>query len=156
MILGGETLTGSLLGQLKQIGGTCEIVNHYGPTEMTIGALVNRLGLLQEIANEETALLSVPIGRPLANTQAYILDEEGCIVPVGVTGELYLAGAGMAAGYLHQQEQTNHVFSWSLGENKFEVIQVYRTGDVAQYNTDGKVKFIGRMDNQVKIRGNLI
>ncbi|HJT55877.1 MAG TPA: amino acid adenylation domain-containing protein, partial [Ktedonobacteraceae bacterium] len=154
LVLGGETLPAALLKQIKE-AGTCCVINHYGPTETTIGVLVNVLGqcngLGQTEAGEED-LATVPIGRPIANTEAYVLNRYQRLVPVGVTGELYIGGAGLAAGYLHQPEQTEerfvpHPFNKQVGA------RVYKTGDLARYTADGRVEFLGRADSQVKLRG---
>jgi acyl carrier protein len=95
---------------------------------------------------------TIPIGRPIANTQVYILDGQLQPVPQGVTGELYLAGAGVTAGYLHQAEKTAERFL----KNPFSPnpdSRMYRTGDLARYLAGGNVEFLGRADDQVKIRG---
>jgi acyl carrier protein len=95
---------------------------------------------------------STPIGRPIANTQAFILDRHLNPVPIAVTGELYVGGDGLARGYLHRPELTAeqfvpHPFSNTPGA------RLYRTGDLARYRSDGTIDFLGRIDNQVKIRG---
>ncbi|HJT58662.1 MAG TPA: amino acid adenylation domain-containing protein, partial [Ktedonobacteraceae bacterium] len=155
LVLGGETLPAALLKQIKD-AGTCCVINHYGPTETTIGVLVNVLGQRNELgqteAGEEDTLATVPIGRPIANTEAYVLDRYQRLVPVGVMGELYIGGAGLAAGYLHQPQQTEerfvpHPFNKQVGA------RVYKTGDLARYTADGRVEFLGRADSQVKLRG---
>src|SRR6185436_7104675 len=93
-----------------------------------------------------------PIGQPLANTEIYILDERLRPAPVGVAGELYIGGAGVGRGYLHQPKLTAesfmpHPFSKEAGA------RLYRTGDVGRYLSDGTIEFVGRRDSQVKIRG---
>ncbi|MFL5653190.1 MAG: amino acid adenylation domain-containing protein, partial [Ktedonobacteraceae bacterium] len=159
LVLGGEALMPSLLERVRQRGGSCCVINHYGPTETTIGVLVNVLGVLGEEtqgqAREGTAAqgpTTVPIGRPIANSEAYILDRHQQVVPVGVIGELYLGGVGLAVGYLHQEEQTRqrfvlHPFRREVGA------RLYKTGDLARYTEDGLIEFVGRGDNQVKLRG---
>ena len=96
LILGGETLSISLLDQILGLGGECEVLNHYGPTETTVGSLTLRL---KEYDSKRIPAPSVPIGRPIANTQVYVLDQHTQPVPIGVAGELYIAGDGVAAGY---------------------------------------------------------
>jgi amino acid adenylation domain-containing protein/FkbM family methyltransferase len=148
LILGGESLSWELVEQVRQLVPECEVINHYGPTETTVGVLTYAL----EQSREAIRSTRPPIGRPLANTQAYILDERMEPVPVGVTGELYIGGAGLARGYLDRAAQTAeqfipHPYSDRGGE------RLYRTGDLARYLSDGKVEYLGRMDHQVKVRG---
>ncbi len=172
LLLGGEALTWSLLQQIaSQIWSGqahCQLINHYGPTETTVGALTNLLNLGQGPAVEPNGAASdnanavanlnpwgttsVPIGRPIANTEIFILDEAGQPVPIGVPGELYIGGAGVAQGYLNQPERTAERFI----ANPFAVAErahLYRTGDRVRYLPDGNVEFLGRTDNQVKLRG---
>jgi amino acid adenylation domain-containing protein len=151
LVLGGETLLTSLLQTLRRRGARCAIINHYGPTETTIGALVNELGILSEGLPPGTDDEgSLPIGSPLSNTQVCLVDQNQKIVPVGVVGELLIGGAGVAAGYLRQPELTRERF---LPHPYFPELTVYRTGDLARYTDDGKVAFVGRVDRQVKLRG---
>lgn len=135
LITGGEPLTWGLVNRIRELGGVCELWNHYGPTETTVGSLMLRL-------RDYTGPV-IPIGRPIANTQVYILDALRQSVPIGVTGELYIAGDGVTAGYLNQPELTAERFDGGM----------YRTGDLARFGADGNVEFLGRGDDQVKIRG---
>ena len=135
LITGGEPLTWRLVERVRQLGATCELWNHYGPTETTVGSLMLPL--------KDFSGPVIPIGRPLANTQVYIFDSLRQPVPIGVTGELYIGGDGVTAGYLNQPELTAERFTGGL----------YRTGDLARFNADGTVEFLGRGDDQVKIRG---
>jgi len=149
LILGGETLTPKLAAKIESLGGSCEVFNHYGPTETTVGSLTLRLA---EYDWENSRAASIPIGRPLANTRVYILDSWLQPVPTGATGELYIAGEGVTAGYLNQPERTAERFV----ENPFvsgAKARMYRTGDLTRYLPDGNVEFLGRVDDQVKIRG---
>ncbi|GCF07282.1 non-ribosomal peptide synthase/polyketide synthase [Dictyobacter arantiisoli] len=151
LILGGEPLTGTLLACLAECGATCDVINHYGPTETTIGVLVNVLGPVQD-GWKQTEKSVLPLGLPLNNTNVAIVNTGGQLVPVGVTGELYIAGAGVAQGYLNQPELTATKFvelSWAQQAPQ----RFYRTGDLARYGNDGMVEFLGRADSQVKIRG---
>ena len=147
LITGGEPLTAKLVERVGELGASCEILNHYGPTETTVGSLTLRL-TEYDWKNSTT----IPIGRPVANTQAYILDAELQPVPVGVIGELYIAGAGVTAGYLNQPERTAERFLQNPFVDDAEA-KMYRTGDVARYDEQGRVEFLGRGDDQVKIRG---
>jgi microcystin synthetase protein McyA len=120
----------------------CELHNLYGPTEAAID--VTFWHCLPQIQQQ-----IVPIGRPIANTQIYILDQYLQPVPVGIAGELHIGGVGLARGYLNRPELTSHKFiSHSFGDGK-----LYKTGDLARYLPDGNIEFLGRIDHQVKIRG---
>ncbi len=145
MLVGGEALSGPLADQLQDaVSG--EVLNMYGPTETTIWSTT---------APVERGRRPVPIGRPIANTQTYILDRFRHPVPVGVPGELFIAGDGVAAGYHNRPELTAERFV----ENPFSAdpdARMYRTGDVARYGPDGAIEFLGRVDHQVKIRGHRI
>ena len=148
LILGGEALPWSLVQRVRSLGEHCAIYNHYGPTETTIGVLINPLDRHQNMAEHA----SVPLGRPLPNTEAYVLDNYLQLVPTGITGELFLGGSGLAQGYLSQQEQTAESFiphPWSnrIGE------RLYRTGDLVYTTDEGTLAFVGRRDQQLKVRG---
>jgi amino acid adenylation domain-containing protein len=119
--------------------------NFYGPTETSIGSLYWPCAPLRE-------RLVVPIGRPIANTQAYVLDDAGNPVPVGVAGELHIGGDGLARGYLQHPALTAEKFI-PHGMSGEAGARLYRTGDLARYLSDGEIEFLGRMDNQVKLRG---
>jgi len=121
----------------------CQLINAYGPTEnttMTTAYLIKDLGSIEK---------EVPIGRPISNTTVYIVDEEQKLVPVGVPGELYTGGDGIARGYLNRKDLTAEKFV----PNPFGDGVLYRTGDLVSYLPDGNISFLGRIDNQVKIRG---
>jgi len=153
LIFGGETLTPKLVEKIEALNPSCEILNHYGPTETTVGSLTLKL---KEYDWRKARLASIPIGRPIQNTQLYILDANLEPVPIGVIGELYIAGAGVTAGYLGQPEKTSERFVKNpfAGENSSEAGKtMYRTGDLARYGVDGNVEFLGRGDDQVKVRG---
>ena len=157
LIFGGETLTPKLLEKIEALKPSCEVLNHYGPTETTVGSLTLKL---KDYDWKTTGLTSIPIGRPIQNTQVYVLDANLEPVPVGVIGELYIAGAGVTAGYLGQAEKTSERFipnpfadaaGSKFGSEPGAVM--YRTGDLARYGADGNLEFLGRGDDQVKIRG---
>lgn len=140
--LAGEALLSSLARQIYQETSIRKLYNLYGPTEDTTYStytLVPREG-------------SVTIGKPLRNTQAYILDERQQPVPIGVAGELYLAGDGLARGYYGRQDLTNERFVANPFARKAGA-RMYKTGDLARFRSDGEIEYLGRIDNQVKIRG---
>ena len=149
LITGGETLTPKLVEKITSLNPQCEVINHYGPTETTVGSLTLKL---KDYDSEKAGLTSIPIGRPIANTQVYVLDQNLEPVPVGVIGELYIAGAGVTAGYLGQAEKTAERFLKDPFSMNPEA-RMYRTGDLARYGEDGNIEFLGRGDDQVKIRG---
>ncbi|MFD9959505.1 non-ribosomal peptide synthase/polyketide synthase [Amycolatopsis sp. NPDC058986] len=142
--VGGEAVPEQLWHRLATLDGT-EAFNLYGPTESTVDALVAR------IADSTRSL----VGRPVANTRAYVLDGALRPVPPGVTGELYLAGAGLARGYLGRQGLTAERFVADPFGAEFGDAggRMYRTGDLARWTEDGRLDFGGRADDQVKIRG---
>ena len=127
----------------KRMHPKCELVNGYGPTENTI------LTTLYYVKNLSDISFTIPIGKTISNTQVYILDPYLQPVPIGVQGELYAAGDGVAKGYLNRSDLTNERFI----PHPFGCGQLYRTGDLVRFLDDGNIEFIGRVDNQVKIRG---
>ncbi|MEO7021088.1 MAG: amino acid adenylation domain-containing protein [Ktedonobacteraceae bacterium] len=142
--LAGEALTRDLVQALYQQPGVQRVCNLYGPTEDTTYSTWVALD-----AQEQGA---VPIGRPLENTQAYIVDSSLQPVPLGVAGELYLGGDGQARGYLNRPDLTAERFV----PNPFSSVpgqRLYKTGDLARYRFDGTIEYLGRLDHQVKIRG---
>ncbi len=143
ILLGGEELPLALARQLRACTDA-QLFNMYGPTEATVWATV------QEVREVEQA--PIPLGRPLANYKLYILDNHFQPVPVGVAGELYIGGASVARGYLDRPDLTEERFL----NNPFAEGKLYKTGDLASYSPDGTVKFLGRLDHQVKVRGHRI
>lgn len=139
ILLGGEPLPIESLRQLQE-KTRARIFNMYGPTETTIWSTYQELTTKKE----------VDLGYPIANTSVYILDQDQHLLPPGVIGEIYIAGKGVARGYLHQEQLTNEKFisnPFQLGE------RMYQTGDLGCHHRDGYVTFHGRVDDQVKIRG---
>jgi amino acid adenylation domain-containing protein len=146
LLAGGDVLSVPEVKRvLSELRGCC-LINGYGPTENTTFTCCCPLHNPDEFCG------SVPIGRPIAHTTVYILDELMRPVPVGVTGELYTGGDGLALGYLNQPELTRNAFV----PNPFSSepgARLYRTGDRARWLSDGRVEFQGRQDRQVKVRG---
>ncbi|HYW74158.1 MAG TPA: amino acid adenylation domain-containing protein, partial [Pyrinomonadaceae bacterium] len=149
LILGGETFSFDLLRRIAELSGSCQVFNHYGPTETTVGSLVHHVNQHQETYEWSR---TVPIGRPIANTEIFILDDRRRPVPPGVAGELYLGGAGLARGYLNRPDETNACFIKNPFSSDADA-RLYRTGDLARYLPDGNVEFCGRADQQVKVNG---
>ncbi len=153
LVLGGEALRVDFARSLLRAAGTrCRVLNHYGPTETTVGTCTFEVTPSALEALESRGAGSVPIGRPLANTHTYVLDAAGQRVPVGVPGELWLGGAGVATGYLNRDDLTTQRFvSMAFDGNTAE--RLYRTGDRVRRLPDGTLEFLGRADDQVKVRG---
>ncbi len=148
VLCGGEALSTQIAAQILETGS--ELWNLYGPTEATIWSTIYKLGANKTVARTEDA--SSTIGRPIANTQIYILDSHLQPVPIGVPGELYISGDGLAKSYLNHPELTQEKFIPNPFSNS-KCKRLYKTGDLAYYNSDGSIKFLGRIDNQVKLRG---
>ncbi|MBL6449165.1 amino acid adenylation domain-containing protein [Fulvivirga sp. 29W222] len=142
-IVGGEALTSSQVNILLELNPGMKVYNEYGPTETTVGCTVKRL------AQDEP----ITIGKPIDNVSAYIFDQNLNATPVGVNGELYIGGDGLAAGYLNQPALTAEKFIRNP-KNKEELL--YHTGDIAHWTATGEISFIGRVDTQLKIRGHRI
>ncbi|HEX5655886.1 MAG TPA: amino acid adenylation domain-containing protein [Polyangiales bacterium] len=145
LILGGEAASPALLAKVRALAPDCVLINHYGPTETTVGALTHR-------ASEEREL---PLGRPLPNVRAYVLDASLSPLPAGTAGELFLAGESVARGYHKRPQLTAERFvpdplACTPGA------RMYRTGDRARFRDDGSLEFLGRMDHQLKVRGNRV
>lgn len=146
VITGGEALKVDV-ARMFLSAGTCRVLNHYGPTETTVG--VCTFEVTQESLDRVSAagVQSVPVGRPLVNTYAYVVDAKGHEVPVGVIGELLIGGWGVTQGYLNNPDRTGESFVQHNGE------RVYCTGDRVRRLADGAIEFLGRGDHQIKIRG---
>ncbi|MCK1326658.1 non-ribosomal peptide synthase/polyketide synthase [Bradyrhizobium sp. 156] len=144
LMLGGEALIPADIQFWQERFPTVRLINHYGPTEATVGSTTFAISEAVE------SLSSIPIGRPIANTRIYLLDTRGELVPFGAVGELYIGGAGVARGYLNRPELTAERF---IASPFVDGDRLYRTGDLARYLPDGNLEFLGRNDDQVKIRG---
>jgi amino acid adenylation domain-containing protein len=145
-VVGGEALAPSTVRLWQQMQPDVRIVNEYGPTETVVGCAV------YEVPANFPLTATTPIGRPIANTQIYILDARGDPAPIGVSGELYIGGAGVARGYLNRPNLTSERFV----ADPFSAepgARMYKTGDLGRWTADGVIEYLGRNDFQVKIRG---
>jgi amino acid adenylation domain-containing protein/non-ribosomal peptide synthase protein (TIGR01720 family) len=145
LIVGGDDFKTELaLGIQKYFGSQLDIYNEYGPTEATVACTVHRF------STEHDRQSSVPIGKPIQNCPVYIYDQHFNLVPQGVVGEVFIAGAGLAKGYLHQAELTAHRFVYHPANNQ---LRLYKTGDLAFFNQNAELEYVGRNDNQIKVNG---
>ena len=147
LIVGGDVLDAHVIRRVLRNSPPQSLLNGYGPTETTTFAATCRLNDLVD----ET-VTQVPIGRPIGNTQVYILDGQGQPVPIGVTGEIHIGGDGVALGYLNRPDLTAERFIPDLFSDEPDA-RMYRTGDLGYWRADGLIGFVGRNDFQVKIRG---
>jgi amino acid adenylation domain-containing protein len=146
LILGGEASRTNWVRNLRAMAPHCVIFNHYGPTETTVGVMMHRVQ--PGAADGDT--LTIPLGEPLQNVRVYVLNERLESVPVGV-GELYIAGAALARGYLRRPALTSTRFVADPFGHRGS--RMYRTGDVVRRHSDGTLEYRGRSDDQVKVRG---
>jgi amino acid adenylation domain-containing protein len=146
LIVGGEESRVDWLRKVAEKAPGSSIWNHYGPTETTVGVLMYPFRNMTAIESG-----TVPLGRPLANSKAYVLDANLQLVPVGVVGELYVSGASLARGYLHRPGLTAARFV--ADPYRADGSRMYRTGDLVKWRDSGNLEFLGRTDDQVKIRG---
>jgi amino acid adenylation domain-containing protein len=145
LLAGGDVLSVTHVRRVLEELPHLRLINGYGPTENTTFTCCHTITL------DSLSAGTVPIGRPIANTRIYIVDSAMQPVPVGVTGELFAAGDGVALGYLNTPQLTAEKFVDHTFEGRTE--RLYRTGDLARYRADGTVEFLGRADTQVKVRG---
>ncbi|HET8845530.1 MAG TPA: amino acid adenylation domain-containing protein, partial [Ktedonobacteraceae bacterium] len=146
LIIGGEALSADDITTWQEEIPDIRIYNEYGPTETVVGCSV------YDVPDDNSYQDAVPIGTPIDNTQIYLLDAQMRLVPLGVPGEIYIGGAGLARGYAGRPDLTAerfvpHPFSVVPGD------RLYRSGDLARYREDGTIEYAGRIDHQVKIRG---
>ncbi|MEI7185898.1 amino acid adenylation domain-containing protein, partial [Pectobacterium carotovorum] len=142
VLIGGEAISPAVWSRLQSLSGT-RFINVYGPTECTVDATACAVDRTQPLPT---------IGRPLANTRIYILDAQGQPVPLGVTGELHIGGAGVARGYLHRPDLTAERFIADPFSGATDA-RLYKTGDLARWLPDGSIDYLGRNDFQIKVRG---
>lgn len=145
MIVGGEDLRTDLAKNIfEKFNKNMEIFNEYGPTETVVGCMIHKYDWQADVRN------SVPIGIPADNVRIYLLDNELMSVSKGETGEIYIAGSGVARGYLNQPQITQERF---LSDPYDTTARMYKSGDLARMLKDGKMEYVGRIDNQMKIKG---
>ena len=146
LLAGGDVLSPKMVRKVLDLNPGTTLINGYGPTENTTFTCCHPMRTAQDVRH------TVPIGKPIANTRVYVLDSKLKPVPVGVPGELYTSGDGVANGYLNREELTAEVFV----DNPFrsgDDARLYKTGDLVRYYPDGNIEYLGRIDQQVKIRG---
>src|SRR5216110_1427931 len=146
LVIGGEALAASSVALWRELAPQTRVINEYAPTETVVVCSIH------EVTTNGPDTAMVPIGSPIANMQLYILDARGNPVPIGVTGELFIGGLGVARGYKNRPDLTAerflpHPFSSHPGE------RLYRSGDLAYYRPDGTIAYLGRLDHQIKLRG---
>jgi amino acid adenylation domain-containing protein len=145
LLTGGDVVSAPHVKRVLEVVRGCCVINGYGPTECAT------FSVCQRVSDAGSVKTSVPIGRPVSNTVAYVLDSDLELVPVGTTGELYLGGEGLGRGYFRHPELTAESFI----PNPFGASgsRIYRTGDLVRYCQDGTLEFVGRLDFQVKVSG---
>ena len=148
IVMGGEPIHIHDLEKAHELCENLRIMNHYGPTETTVGSIAQFI----DWNDWEEYKRKTTIGRPIDNTEIYILDEIFKPVPLGVPGELCISGAGVSFGYLNQPHLTAEKFIVNLPLEK-ATSRIYKTGDLARWTANGYIEFLGRIDSQVKIRG---
>ncbi|MEM0578421.1 condensation domain-containing protein, partial [Flavobacterium polysaccharolyticum] len=145
LIFGGDVLPVSHVKEIAAQDPNVTIVNHYGPTESTIGKLVHKV-------DPAFDYVTIPVGKLFSDSEAYIVSSDMSLCPIGVSGELLLGGAGISKGYLNREDLTQEKFianPFTAGKSAV----LYRTGDLVRRNSLGEIEFLGRVDDQVKIRG---
>jgi amino acid adenylation domain-containing protein len=166
LIIGGEALPAETVAAWRKFAPQTRLINEYGPTETVVGCSIH------EVSTNDPDTGMVSIGSPIANTQLYILDTHWNPVPIGVTGELFIGGPGVARGYKNRPDLTAERFvphpfvetGSAQGTRQGPTLstptapvrsgeRLYRTGDLARYQPDGTIEFLGRIDQQVKLRG---
>jgi amino acid adenylation domain-containing protein len=150
LIIGGEALYGHSLSFWRENAPQTRIINEYGPTETVVGCCVYELG------PDDSLTGAIPIGRPIADTQIYLLDRHGLPVALGVVGEVYIGGVQLARGYHGRPDLTAERFvpdPFSHPEGTRPGGRLYKTGDLARFRVDGTLEYLGRRDRQVKLRG---
>jgi amino acid adenylation domain-containing protein len=143
LVFGGEPLTADVLALLRNSDAACEVYNHYGPSETTVGKLIQRI----DLTSTDTR---IALGKPFCRSGFYIIDAQEQLTGIGIIGEICISGAGLSRGYLNREDLTTSRFV----PNPFVPgTLMYKTGDLGRWLPDGKIEFTGRKDDQVKIRG---
>jgi amino acid adenylation domain-containing protein/non-ribosomal peptide synthase protein (TIGR01720 family) len=145
LIFGGDVLPVSYVKDITAQNPNVAIVNHYGPTESTIGKLLHKV-------DPDFDYVTIPVGKLFSDSEAYIVSSDMSLCPIGVSGELLLGGSGISKGYLNREDLTQEKFianPFTAGKSSV----LYRTGDLVRRNSLGEIEFLGRVDDQVKIRG---
>jgi tyrocidine synthetase III len=150
IILGGEAVDGDDVRDYLAIYNQQRIVNEYGPTETTVAIVYY---IVDDAVARGLEKINIPIGKPIFNHRIYILDNNLGMVPIGVPGELCIAGDGLSEGYLNKPELTAEKFIMLNNELNNSPERIYRSGDLCMWLPDGNIEYLGRMDSQVKIRG---
>jgi amino acid adenylation domain-containing protein len=145
-VIGGEALTATQLAFWRNFAPSTRLINEYGPTETVVGCCV------YEVPREGSLRENIPIGRPIANCQLYVLDRHLQPVPIGVAGELYIGGEGVGRGYLKRAELAAERFIRNPFSDQPQS-RLYKSGDRVRYLPNGNLEFLGRLDSQVKLRG---
>ncbi len=149
LVIGGEALLPAHFSHLIEEDIDIEIINEYGPTEATVGCSTYNF---YPVKDYDMIKEGISIGKPIDNTQLYILDQKSELVPVGITGEICIGGIGLSRGYLNRPELTAEKFI-SNPFSKEHGTRLYRTGDMGRWLPDGNIAYLGRMDDQIKVRG---
>ncbi|PHM66698.1 Amino acid adenylation [Xenorhabdus stockiae] len=150
LLFGGEQANPRTTMRFRAKYPSLHLVNAYGPTEATTIATTYEIPLMAEKTREGE--INIPIGKPIANRQIYILDKQHQPVPVGVAGEIYITGSGVARGYLNRPELTAERFITDPFSSDPDA-RMYKTGDLGRWRADGNIDYLGRTDNQIKLRG---
>src|SRR5262249_34054921 len=143
---GGDVLSVEHVRRVQEAHPGCQVINGYGPTENTTFTCCHPVGRNEELGQ------GIPIGKPINNTRVYVLDSELEMTPIAAVGELYVAGAGLARGYLDRRALTSERFVADPYATE-PGGRMYRTGDLVRWRAEGVLEFVGRVDHQVKIRG---
>ena len=141
LLTGGDVLSPKHINVVREYNPSLTVINGYGPTENTTFSCCFTI--------DKDYLTSIPIGKPIANSTAYIVSKSGNLQPVNTPGELWVGGDGVSKGYLNNEKLNNEKFCYNVFNNS----KIYKTGDLAEWLPDGNINFIGRIDNQIKIRG---
>ena len=141
LLIGGDVLSPKHLNKARRFNPSLKIINAYGPTENSV--------ISSCFTVDKNYSTSVPIGKPISNSTAYIVSRSGNLQPVNTPGELWVGGDGVSKGYLNNEKLNNEKFCYNVFNNS----KIYKTGDLAEWLPNGNINFIGRMDNQVKVRG---